>query len=103
MGTPAATKSADSGAAKKGAGIPAAPTGAEREALLADLKAVDPALVADEDKAVDKARNQCSDIKADNDPARSAVTRFSTPGHKVTEIESRMINIAVVSRLCPHR
>jgi hypothetical protein len=100
-GTPAATKSADSGDAKKDAGIPAAPTGTERAALLSALKAIDPALVADEDKAIGNARNQCSDIKTDNDPARTAKARFSIPDHKVVrDLESRKIDVAVSTALC---
>ncbi|MCX5317876.1 hypothetical protein [Streptomyces sp. NBC_00154] len=102
-GTPAATKTADNIDAKKAADIPAEPTGSKRETLLAELKAIDPALVADEDKAIDNARSQCPDIKSDNDPVQTAKVRFSAPGHKVgTDVESRKINLVVSARLCSH-
>ncbi|MFE9651126.1 hypothetical protein ACFYO0_45030 [Streptomyces sp. NPDC006365] len=42
--------------------IPAVPTGSERSALIAALKDVNPAIVTDEDKAIDAARDQCATL-----------------------------------------
>ncbi|MFF3450929.1 hypothetical protein ACFYXJ_27735 [Streptomyces sp. NPDC002667] len=96
---PTPTKSAGGGAEKSG-DLPAAPTGTKRAALLAELKAVDPALVADEDKAVESAREQCADIKSDSDPVGSAKTRFAVPGRTMTDKESREVNVAVATFVC---
>ncbi|EHM30057.1 MULTISPECIES: hypothetical protein [Streptomyces] len=49
------------------AGIPDAPTGADRAAYLAAIKAVDPGIVEDEEKAIDAGRNQCSHLATPND------------------------------------
>ncbi|MEV6592034.1 hypothetical protein [Streptomyces acidicola] len=48
--------------AAQAAGIPAEPTGADREQLLRALAAANPDIVKYEDKAIDAARNQCSAI-----------------------------------------
>ena len=87
--------------AKKGAGIPAEPTGAKRAALLAALKAIDPALVADEDKAITNARNQCSTISGGGNADASAKARFSTSQHEVSDTEATAINAALKASLCP--
>ncbi|MGW0967800.1 hypothetical protein [Streptomyces sp. NPDC002516] len=97
---PTPTKSAGGGGAAKSGDLPAAPTGTKRAALLAELKAVDPALVADEDKAVGSAREQCADIKSDNDPVGSAKKRFAVPGRTMTDKESREVNVAVATFVC---
>ena len=93
------TPSVDYSAAEKAAGIPARPTGAKRAALLAALKAIDPSLVADEDKAIDNARNQCSAISG-TQADQSAKARFSTSDHEVTDAEAKAINAALKSTLC---
>lgn len=98
--TPTATKSTDNSDAEKAAGIPPEPTGAERTALLEVLKAINPALVADEDKAIDNARNQCSTITGGGNADTSAQARFSTSDHEVTEAEAQAINAALKASLC---
>lgn len=93
--------SADMSEALEDAGIPAEPEGAKREALLAALKVIDPALVADEEKAIDAARNQCSSLNggADNVDS-SAAQRFSTGDLQLDEAQGRLINAALKQTLC---
>ncbi|MFC8584211.1 DUF732 domain-containing protein [Streptomyces sp. NPDC057217] len=82
----------------KAGGIPPEPTGAERTALLAALRAVNPALVADEDDAIDNARNQCSSLTGGGkDPDGTAQQRFSGDGHEVTAAEAKAINAALAT------
>lgn len=98
--TPKASSTVDYSDAEKAAGIPADPTGAKREALLAALKAINPALVADEDKAIDNARNQCSTITGGGKADTTAKARFSTSDHEVTDAEAQAINAALKANLC---
>jgi len=98
--TPEATKSADHSAAEKAAGIPPKPDAATRTALLEVLKAINPALVADEDKAIDNARNQCSTINGGGNAVLTAKGRFSTSDHEVTDAEAQAINAALKTSLC---
>lgn len=91
----------DMKAAEKSVGIPPKPTGAKRDALLKALKAVNPALVADEDKAVDNSRNQCSTISGGGNADLTAKGRFSNSGHDVTDTEAKAINAALKATLCP--
>ncbi|MGW3724156.1 hypothetical protein [Streptomyces sp. NPDC000851] len=98
--TPTATKTADNSDAEKAAGIPPEPDAATRTALIDVLKAINPALVADEDKAIDNARNQCSTISGGGNADASAQARFSTPEHEVTEAEAKAINAALKASLC---
>ncbi|MGP4084165.1 hypothetical protein [Streptomyces sp. KR55] len=97
---PAATNTADNNAAEEAAGIPAEPTGKARDGLLAVLFDVNPALVADEDKAIDNARNQCSTINGGGNADASAQARFSTSEHEVTQAEAQAINAALKASLC---
>ncbi|MEU1082323.1 hypothetical protein ABZ368_19240 [Streptomyces sp. NPDC005908] len=96
---PAATSaspSADYSAAERAAGIPPEPTGADRDALLAALRDVDPALVADEDDAIDNARNQCAAINRKADRLDYfASQRFSNGDVEVTEEQGKHINVAI--------
>lgn len=64
------------------AGIPDAPTGADRAAYLAAIKAVDPGIVEDEEKAIDAGRNQCSHLATPNDKSDwlAAQRSATTPG-----------------------
>ncbi|MET9952377.1 hypothetical protein ABZ135_12620 [Streptomyces sp. NPDC006339] len=87
-------------ASKNPGGLPAKPEGAERTALLAALKAVHPALVADEDKAISNARNQCSTITGGGDAQSTAKQRFSTSEHQVSDTEALAINAALQATLC---
>ncbi|MBK6015609.1 hypothetical protein [Streptomyces sp. MBT53] len=97
----AATESvsaSDAAAALHNAGIPAKPTGQARTALLAALRKVSPALVADEDKAVDNSRNQCSAINGESAKVDwSAQQRFGTSSHEVSEAEAKQINTALTA------
>ncbi|MGC0427625.1 hypothetical protein RKD32_003980 [Streptomyces sp. SAI-195] len=91
-----ASPSVDYSAAEKKAGIPPEPTGADRDALLAALRDVDPALVTDEADAIDNARNQCAAI---NGGAQKldylASQRFSGGDVEVTEEQGKHINTAI--------
>ena len=98
--TPTATKTADNSDAGKAAGIPPKPDAATRAALLGVLKAINPALVTDEDKAIDNARNQCSTISGGGNADQSAKARFSTSDHEVTDAEAQAINAALKASLC---
>ncbi|MFI5474995.1 hypothetical protein ACIA6D_32900 [Streptomyces cacaoi] len=100
---PAATESvsaSDAAAALHNAGIPAEPTGQARAALLAALRKVSHDLVADEDKAVDNSRNQCSAINGKSAKVDwSAQQRFGTSSHEVSEAEAQQIN-SVLTTFC---
>lgn len=80
--------------------IPAAPTGSERTALIAALKAVNPAIVTDEDEAIDAARKQCATLNEGGDSDRTARDRFSTSEHVVTDAEAQAINEELIRTLC---
>ncbi|MFJ4785498.1 hypothetical protein [Streptomyces sp. NPDC088794] len=92
--------SADYSAAEKAAGIPPKPDAATRTALIEVLKAINPALVTDEDKAIDNARNQCSTISGGGNADQTAKARFSTSDHEVTDAEAQAINAALKASLC---
>ncbi|MFF9607568.1 hypothetical protein ACF1GY_35795 [Streptomyces sp. NPDC014684] len=78
------------------AGIPAAPTGQARTDLLAALRKVNPALVADSDKAIDNTRNQCSAINGKSPKADDvAQARFSNSTYTVSPAEAKQINTAI--------
>lgn len=78
------------------AGIPAAPTGRARTGLLAALRKVNPALVADPDKAIDNTRNHCSAINGKSPKADDvAQVRFSDGTHTVSPAEAKQINAAI--------
>ncbi|MFE7444507.1 hypothetical protein ACFU7X_29120 [Streptomyces chartreusis] len=97
---PAASSStSEKGAAEdaaKSVGLPPEPSGKTRDALLAALLDVNPALIADEDDAIDAARNQCMAINGKAERLEwSAQQRFSSSGHQVTEPEAKHINTAL--------
>ncbi|WP_431960272.1 hypothetical protein [Actinacidiphila sp. bgisy160] len=81
-------------------GIPEEPTGARRAALLAALKAVDPALAADADKAVANARQQCATITGGGNAVAAAQSRFGSADHQVTEARAKAINEVLERTLC---
>ncbi|MFB6703461.1 hypothetical protein ACFCW6_01880 [Streptomyces sp. NPDC056333] len=95
------TAPADNSDDSKAAGIPAKPDAAKREVLLRALRAVNPAIAADEDKAIDNARNQCSTISGGGKADASAKARFSNSDHEVTDTEAKAINTALKATLCP--
>ncbi|MFD8566189.1 hypothetical protein [Streptomyces sp. NPDC059639] len=79
--------------AAKAAGIPPEPTGKERQALLKILASVNPAVLKDEDKAVDAARNQCSAINGGAQKLDwSASQRFTFGDVTTTEAQGKQIN-----------
>lgn len=96
---PAASSTPDKGAAEEAAksvGLPPEPTGKVRADLLAALATVDPKLTADEDDAVDNARNQCMAINGGAERLDwTAQQRFSSSAHQVTEPEAKEINTAL--------
>ncbi|MFE3324040.1 hypothetical protein [Streptomyces sp. NPDC059176] len=88
--------------ARAAAGIPAEPTGPDRQKYLQALSAIDPALVTDEDKAVDAGRNQCRSLHGGGaDPDRTAAQRFGNDARPVTEATGKRINSALRRTLCP--
>ncbi|MFE6379214.1 hypothetical protein [Streptomyces roseolus] len=77
-------------------GIPPKPTGAEREALLAAIKAVNPDAVRYEDKAIDAARNQCHAINGGGNKLDwSASQRFTYKDVVTTEEQGKALNEAL--------
>ncbi|MDK1344186.1 hypothetical protein QNO09_12905 [Streptomyces sp. 378] len=94
--------STDNSAAEKAAGIPAEPTGAKRDALLAAIHDVNAKLTADEDKAIDAARNQCSGLNGGaKNPDHLAAERFSYNGITLTDDDGAHLNIGLRKTLCP--
>jgi hypothetical protein len=88
----------DAAAALHNAGIPAKPTGQARADLLATLREISPALVADEDDAIDNSRNQCSAINGKAAKLDwSAQQRFGTSSHEVSDAEAKQINAALAT------
>lgn len=88
--------------AEKSAGIPDAPTGADRAAYLAAIKAVDPSIVKDEEKAIDAGRNQCSHLAAPNDKSDwLAAQRFGNDARPLTDAQGKQLNAALRKILCP--
>lgn len=78
--------------------IPAKPTGQARTDLLAALRKISPALVADEDDAIDNSRNQCSAINGKAAKLDwSAQQRFGTSSHEVSDAEAKQINAALTT------
>lgn len=85
--------------------LPPEPTGADRDALLAALGAVEASLVGSDDldeHAVWAARNQCKSIGGSaSDLVRTAQLRFSYLGNEVTEEQGEEITgLLAGSRWC---
>ncbi|MFJ9892707.1 hypothetical protein ACIQPR_05175 [Streptomyces sp. NPDC091280] len=96
--TPESVSASDAAAALHDAGIPAKPTGQMRAALLAALREVSADLVADEDKAIDNSRNQCSAINGKSAKVDwAAQQRFGTSSHEVSDAEAKQINTALAT------
>ncbi|MFE1839243.1 hypothetical protein [Streptomyces sviceus] len=95
---PESVSASDAAAALHSAGIPAKPTGQARADLLAALRKISPALVADEDDAIDNSRNQCSAINGKAAKLDwSAQQRFGTSSHEVSDAEAKQINAALTT------
>lgn len=92
----------DTASIEAGLGIPPKPVGAQRTAYLAAIKAVDPSLVADPDKAIDAGRNQCMQLHggAKNED-HLAAERFGNDAHPLTDAQGKAINTALRATLCP--
>ncbi|MDX3094332.1 hypothetical protein PV703_24735 [Streptomyces sp. ME01-24h] len=93
---PSAVAQAEQGEGLVSAGIPAAPTGAERAALIAALQAINPDFAKDPDKAVDAARNQCAAVNSNSPQADAeAAQRFTYHGNALTDAQGKAINDAL--------
>ncbi|MFJ5721089.1 hypothetical protein [Streptomyces sp. NPDC093149] len=102
---PGSSASADTGrgsTAEKAAGIPDAPIGADREVYLRAIRAVDPRIVEDEEKAIDAGRNQCSSLAGGGDKVdRLAAQRFGNDARPLTDAQGKQLNAALRGTLCP--
>lgn len=99
---PTPTPSVNQSAAEADAGIPPVPTGAKRAAYLAAVKAVDPTLADDPDKAIDAGRNQCSALDGGgSNPDHFAAERFGNDAHPLTDDQGKALNAALRVTLCP--
>ncbi|MEU4178186.1 hypothetical protein [Streptomyces sp. NPDC026589] len=88
--------------AEKSAGIPDAPTGAALDAYLAAIRDVDPAIVEDEEKAIDAGRNQCSSLAGGGDKVDwLAAQRFGNDARPLTDEQGKHLNAALRKTLCP--
>ncbi|MFF2012992.1 hypothetical protein ACFVWY_28510 [Streptomyces sp. NPDC058195] len=95
-------KTAGHAAAEKAAGIPPAPTGNARDAYLDAIAAVDPQIIADEEKAIDAGRNQCSSLAKPNDKIDwLAAQRFGNDTRPLTDAQGKALNAALRKTLCP--
>ncbi|WP_430479320.1 hypothetical protein ACQZM9_21820 [Streptomyces sp. P11-1] len=98
----APTEDGESSTAEKAAGIPDAPTGAERTAYLAAIKAVDPRIVEDPEKAIDAGRNQCASLAGGGDKVDwAAAQRFGNDTQPLTDAQGKQLNEALRKTLCP--
>lgn len=91
------------------AGIPPKPDEATAQAYLADLRAIDPAIV-DEDnpsKTINRGRDQCSTVKASPGDQAKLIDftnkRFTAPGHSdgFGPEKAERILAAVRKHICP--
>ncbi|GLH97341.1 hypothetical protein [Phytohabitans aurantiacus] len=106
---PATTAPAvDMSAALAAAGIPPAPEAKAWTAYIAALRKIDPAIVGDdEEKAVDRGRNQCGSVKEHPDDEAKLVDltnkRFTAPGHSAGfgKAKATKILAAVRKYICP--
>lgn len=77
------------------------PTGDKRTAVIAAIRDVNPKLVQDEDKAIEKARYQCVNLDGGvSDTVNSAMELFSYDGVMLTEDDARHLNIGLRNTLC---
>ncbi|QKN87585.1 hypothetical protein SEA_HFRANCETTE_59 [Streptomyces phage HFrancette] len=100
--TPTPTKTTDWAALEKAAGIPPEPTGADRDAYLDAIRAVDPRIVEDEEKAIDAGRNQCSSLAKPNGKENwLAAQRFGNDARPLSDAQGKALNAALRKTLCP--
>ncbi|AUG76585.1 hypothetical protein CFP65_1705 [Kitasatospora sp. MMS16-BH015] len=89
-------------APKPASGIPS-PDQAQTVALVAALRAVDPALVVKEDRAVSRARNTCLDVRQGKDAAtvqKNTASRFTGGSVTVTDGQAARIVEVVKATFC---
>lgn len=100
---------ADTSSAAAAAGIPPKPDDATTQAYLADLRAIDPAIV-DEDnlsKTINRGRDQCSTVKTSPGDQAKLIDftnkRFTAPGHSegFGPEKAERILAAVRKHICP--
>ncbi len=87
---------------KPASGIPS-PDAAQRESLIRALRAIEPGLVAKEDRAVSRARDTCLDLKGGKDDAtvqKNTRSRFEGGNVTVTDDQAADIVSAVKSSFC---
>ncbi|MEU5451924.1 hypothetical protein [Streptomyces californicus] len=95
-------ESGESSDAEKTAGVPDTPTGTDRAAYLAAIKAVDPRIVEDEEKAIDAGRNQCSSLAGGGNKVDwLAAQRFGNNTRPLTDAQGKQLNTALRATLCP--
>jgi len=106
--TPAPEPTVDWSAAEAAAGIPPEPDPTDWRAYIDALTAIDPEIVhGEEEKAVDRGRNQCSSVASTPDDDAKLVDltqqRFSSPEHPegFGPEKSAKILAAVRKYLCP--
>ncbi|WPW27258.1 hypothetical protein P6B95_07520 [Streptomyces atratus] len=98
----ATTPATDYSAPEMTAGLPPEPMGAGREVYLRAIRAVDPRLVEDEEKAVDAGRNQCATLLDGGDKADwLAAQRFGNDSRPLTDAQGKQLNAALRATLCP--
>lgn len=101
---PAAPKAPtlDTASMEAALGIPPKPVGAKRTAYLAAIKAVDPTLVGDPDKAISHGRDQCMQLNGGvKNPDHLAAERFGNDAHPLTDDQGKALNAALRATLCP--
>ncbi|MFF2009158.1 hypothetical protein ACFVWY_08805 [Streptomyces sp. NPDC058195] len=92
----------DHAAAERAAGIPPAPVGADRDAYLDAIAAVDPQIIVDEQKAIDAGRNQCASLKGGGKKLDwAAAQRFGNDTRPLTDEQGKQLNAALRKTLCP--
>ncbi|SDN08935.1 hypothetical protein [Actinacidiphila guanduensis] len=75
--------------------------GPRKDAFLAAVRAVDPALAADPDRALANGRTQCKRIATDPETAdHLTAERFGSPDHPLTDAQGAAINSALKLTLC---
>ncbi|WP_128376485.1 hypothetical protein [Streptomyces cavernae] len=99
--TESSTPVVENGPAETAANLPDEPDAGKTMVILRALQEINPALIADQDKAIDNARNQCSVISGGGDADAAAQARFSTSDHQVSDAEAKAINAALKETLCP--
>lgn len=104
----AASPTADAAQILADMGVPPTPAPAAWKAYIAALKKIDPAIVGDdEEKVVDRGRDQCGSVKEfPNDTARLVDLtnkRFTAPGHSdgFGKAKAEKILAAVRQYICP--